>query len=148
MKISRAALFLVCLGFALVLVGGACQKVVSEVVTAAKGTLAGQVIDNPVTARPGATHRTYSGIAITIVKAVPIGSSRQSADSPERITYKAGDKVAETVSGPEGRFSVELPVGTYFVRGFGGEKVYSGDVFAEIKAGSIINVKLLLNFGV
>lgn len=148
MSISRLALFLVCLEFALVLVGGACQTVVPELVTAAKRMLAGQVIDNPVAARPGAIPRTYSGIAITIVKAVPIGYSRQSADSPEWTTYKAGDKVAETVSGPEGNFSVELPAGTYFVRGFGGEKVFSGDVFAEIKAGSTTDIKLPLNFGV
>jgi len=130
------------------LVGGACQPVPPGSATPGKGMLTGQVIDNPATARPGTPVNTHPGISITVQKAVPSGSYKLSADSPERVAYQAGDKVAEVVSGADGRFSIELPAGTYFVRGFGGEKVYSDQVFVEIKAGSTTEIKLPLNFGV
>jgi hypothetical protein len=145
------SLFLLAVLLSASFAGVACQPVPPTVITPSgslQGTLSGVVTDDPVTKAPGKATQNYPGISVQVLKAVASGTYRTSADAPVRTNYVAGDKIAETVSGPDGRFSISLAPGPYLVRGSGGEKVYASAVLAEIKSGSTTEIVLHLNFGV
>jgi len=116
---------------------------------AGTGKIAGVVTDSEVSLPEGATAQKYQGASITICKAVATGGYSQLCGSCPKIpTYDVGEIVVEVTSGKDGYWEAELPAGKYFIRAFLGEKVYSGNIFVEVKKGETVKLDIELISGV
>ena len=107
-----------------------------------KGTITGKVLHNgkPM---PGMRVAVFDAQGVKRKKLK--GAEEKAADGVQKIFGK-GDRpkpVAQTVSGADGSFTLELPAGSYFIMA-GGKKIGAAHERVEVKAGENAKVELSL----
>jgi hypothetical protein len=131
---------------ALVLVTAACGAYRFPGSPAATGTVTGTVTVMPCGAgEPVAPNPTQSGQPGQPQDSAPC--RRRPAGGVE-LVFTSGEKVASTLTNPDGRYRIELAEGAYKVSVKNYMRIVAGPAVVTVKAGSTVIADYLLDTGI